>query len=79
MKTYISLPSKYTAVCEHSDCPMAATCLHRLAYSEMLKTEIYFRLSTLAKVLEHYRFSTPCIEPTLNFDKIKKTSLFNYI
>lgn len=48
-KTYISLHSKYTVVCEHSDCPMAATCLHRLAYSVMLKTEIYFRLSTLAQ------------------------------
>lgn len=41
-KTYISLHSKYTVVCEHSDCSMAATCLHRLAYSEMLKAEIYF-------------------------------------
>ena len=32
-KIYTSLPSNYT-VCEHSDCPMAATCLHQLAYTE---------------------------------------------
>ena len=42
-KTYTSLPSNYT-VCEHSDCPMAATCLHQLAYTELLKTEPYLRL-----------------------------------
>ena len=32
-KTYTSLPSRYT-VYEHSDCQMAATCLHQLAYTE---------------------------------------------
>ena len=42
-KTYTSLQSNYT-VCEHSDCPMAATCLHQLAYKELLKTETYLRL-----------------------------------
>lgn len=42
-KAYTTLLSNYT-VCEHSDCPMSATCLHQLAYTELLKTETYLRL-----------------------------------
>ena len=42
-KTYTSLPSNYT-VCEHSDCPMATTCLHQHAYTELMKTETILHL-----------------------------------
>ena len=41
--TYISLLANYT-VCEHSDCPMAATCLHLLAEIELLKIDMRRRL-----------------------------------
>ena len=41
--TYISLLANYT-VCEHSDCPMAATCLHQLAYTESLKIDMRLHL-----------------------------------
>ena len=62
-KTYISLPSNYT-VCEHSDCPMASTCLHQLAYNELLKTETYLHLlnpTQCAKdeTCKFYRNNTP--------------------
>ena len=42
-KTYTCLPFNYS-VCEHNYCTMAATCLHQLAYTELLKTEPYLRL-----------------------------------
>ena len=42
-KTYTSLPHNYP-VCEHSDCPMAATCLHQIAYATFLESEDYLRL-----------------------------------
>ena len=42
-KTYTSLPPHY-AVCEHSDCPQAKNCLHRLAYPELAKKEDYLYL-----------------------------------
>ena len=35
-KTYTFLPIDY-AVCKHADCPMAATCMHQLAYPMLLK------------------------------------------
>lgn len=62
-KTYTSLPSNYT-VCEHSDCPMAATCLHQLAYNELFNTETYLHLlnptqCTKDETCKFYRNNTP--------------------
>lgn len=37
-KTYTSLPADY------ADCPMAATCLHQLAYPTLLGSQTYLRL-----------------------------------
>ena len=43
-KATTSLPTNYP-VCEHSSCPMAATCLHHIAYNMMLEqNEEYLRL-----------------------------------
>ena len=43
-KETTSLPTNYP-VCEHSSCPMAATCLHHIAYTMMLEqNEEYLRL-----------------------------------
>lgn len=42
-KTYKTLPSGYP-VCQYSDCPMAATCLHQMAYPKLMETENYLRL-----------------------------------
>ena len=37
-KFYTSFPSGY-AVCLHSDCPMAETCLHRIVYPVLLEKD----------------------------------------
>ena len=42
-KEYTSLPKDYP-VCEHSSCPMAATCLHKTAYSTLMEHAEYLRL-----------------------------------
>lgn len=43
-KEYTSLPKDYP-VCEHSGCPMAATCLHQTAYSTLMEqNEEYLHL-----------------------------------
>ncbi|MBR4644536.1 MAG: hypothetical protein IKO73_05195 [Bacteroidaceae bacterium] len=42
-KTYRELPTDYR-VCLHTNCPMAATCLHQIAYSQLLKKETILRL-----------------------------------
>ena len=43
-KEYTALPINYP-VCEHSSCPMAATCLHQVAYSMMMEQNAeYLRL-----------------------------------
>ena len=43
-KEYTSLPKDYP-VCEHSSCPLAATCLHQTAYSMMMEQNAeYLRL-----------------------------------
>lgn len=42
-KEYTSLPKDYP-VCEHSSCPMAATCLHQTAYSTLMEHEEYLQL-----------------------------------
>ena len=42
-KENTSLPKDYL-VCEHSSCPMAATCLHQTAYSTLMEHAEYLRL-----------------------------------
>ena len=42
-KENTSLPTNYP-VCEHSSCPMAATCLHWIAYAEKQKTDEYLHI-----------------------------------
>lgn len=42
-KEYTSLPKDYP-VCEHSSCPMAATCLHQIAYFTLMEHEEYLQL-----------------------------------
>lgn len=37
-KDFTSTPATYL-VCIHSDCPLAATCLHQMAYIEKVKTD----------------------------------------
>lgn len=37
-KDFTSTPATYL-VCIHSDCPLAATCLHQMAYAEKVKTD----------------------------------------
>lgn len=62
-KNYTTLPSQY-AVCIHSDCPMAATCLHLLAYDELVKTNEYLYIINPTKCVKdqsckHYRSNKP--------------------
>lgn len=42
-KTTFSPPHGY-AVCIHADCPMASSCLHRIAYPTLLETGNFLRL-----------------------------------
>ncbi len=42
-KEYTSLPDDYP-VCEHTQCPMANTCLHQMAYATLMEQEEYLRL-----------------------------------
>lgn len=42
-KTYTTMPVNYP-VCLHSDCPLAGTCLHGMAYASLLEHETYLRL-----------------------------------
>ena len=37
------MPADYT-VCQHEDCPMAATCLHQIAYAKLQESETYLWL-----------------------------------
>lgn len=40
-KEHTSLPTNYP-VCEHNSCPMAATCLHHIAYSILMEQNAEF-------------------------------------
>ena len=42
-KEYTSLPDDYP-VCEHTQCPMANTCLHQMAYATLMEQEEYLQL-----------------------------------
>lgn len=62
-RTYTTLPTDY-AVCQHADCPMAATCLHQLAYPKLLDTMTFLRLlnpnkCSKDKQCKFYRDSKP--------------------
>lgn len=62
-KTYHELPGDYE-VCKHSDCPMANTCLHQIAYSRLIETQEYLRLinprrCTYDSTCKYYRSNTP--------------------
>ena len=62
-KEYKSLPVTYP-VCEHSNCPMAATCLHQMAYSTLMEKEEYLQLinptrCSKNKSCRYYRDSKP--------------------
>ena len=64
-KTYTSVPTGYS-VCSHTDCPQAATCLHQLAYTALLKTANYLDLINPTKCskdekCKFYRTSKPMI------------------
>lgn len=64
-KQYTSLPPGY-AVCQHSDCKMAKTCLHQMAYDKLMQTETYLNLINPGKCSkdEHcgfYRDSKPVL------------------
>ena len=58
-----TIPSGYP-VCEHEDCPQAATCLHQTAYQELQKQEEYLHLinpnrCTTDGTCKYYRDNTP--------------------
>lgn len=42
-KFYISMPKGYAA-CLHSHCTLAATCLHQLAYNQLIQGETYLNV-----------------------------------
>ncbi|MCF0197280.1 MAG: hypothetical protein HUK03_08675 [Bacteroidaceae bacterium] len=42
-KFYTSLTKDYS-VCECGDCPMSATCLHQIAYRQLIDSESYLQL-----------------------------------
>lgn len=62
-KLYKSIPKNYP-VCQHSDCPMAATCLRQLSYTELLENEEYLHLINPNKcskdvICKYYRDNKP--------------------
>lgn len=62
-RTYTSLPTNYLT-CEHTDCPQASTCLHQLAYTELMQTEDTLHLINPNKCTKDgecrfYRSNTP--------------------
>ena len=65
-KETTSLPINYP-VCEHSSCPMAATCLHHIAYTMMMEQNAeYLRLINPARCSKdetctYYRDKKPVI------------------
>ena len=40
---YLTMPHDYT-VCEHHDCPRAASCLHQIAYGKLIESKQFLRL-----------------------------------
>lgn len=56
-KEYTSLPQGYP-VCEHSGCPMAATCLHQTAYATLMEREEYLRLINPSRCSKNESYSS---------------------
>jgi len=42
-RNYATIPADYT-VCLHEDCPLAATCLHQIAFSALQKSQDFLQL-----------------------------------
>lgn len=64
-KEYTSLPTNYP-VCEHSDCPMSASCLHQIAHAMKLKTDELLRLINPTRCTQdascaYYRSNRPMV------------------
>lgn len=64
-KEYTSLPTNYP-VCKHSSCPMAATCLHQIAYATLIDKEDYLQLINPSRCIcdetcIYYRNNQPVI------------------
>lgn len=64
-RTYSTLPADYT-VCLHDDCPMAATCLHQLAFPTLQESETCLNLLNPKMCLKSdkcrfYRDSRPVV------------------
>ncbi|MBO7119438.1 MAG: hypothetical protein J6W03_03875 [Bacteroidaceae bacterium] len=62
-KNYTTLPADY-AVCMYEDCPMAASCLHQLAYATLVQSETFLHLISPRKCTKDagckfYRCSEP--------------------
>lgn len=62
-KTYRDLPTDY-AVCAHDACPQAATCLHHIAYGQLMATAEYLRIinpsrCTPTAACPYYRNNAP--------------------
>lgn len=62
-KNFTGIPFRYP-VCQHSDCPQAATCLHQIVYPRLLSFETYLMLLNPQKCTkdgkcEFYRNSAP--------------------
>ena len=62
-KLYKDIPKGYT-ICQHSDCPRAATCLHQLAYQPLMEQQPILRLinpnhCTKDEHCTYYRDSAP--------------------
>ena len=62
-KIYTGIPFKYP-VCQHSDCPQAATCLHQIVYPKLLENNDYLNLVNPQKCskdgqCQFYRDSKP--------------------
>lgn len=62
-RNYTTMPADY-AVCLHEDCPMAATCLHQIAFTALQKSKVYLQLINPTKCAKDsgckfYRDSKP--------------------
>lgn len=62
-RNYTTLPADYT-VCLHEDCPMAATCLHQMAFYTLQQSESILQLinptnCTKNSTCKFYRDSKP--------------------
>ena len=62
-KTYTTLPADYPA-CLHQDCPMAAECLHQVAFQTLQESQTYLSLinprkATKSEECKLYRNAKP--------------------